>query len=141
MMDPVEICLGNETGGQIAVLFDGSQASELSLLHAVDLARERHGRITVIAVAPTPWFTVAAGGISPSILQRELIDHTEQITRRAVAAIPPDIPCTTLMRCGAIKRERRRVERERKYDTLIVAPRTASRVRRPRRVQTASALA
>jgi nucleotide-binding universal stress UspA family protein len=140
-MDAVEICLGNEAGGRIAVVFDGSQASRLALQHAIAVARQRHGRLTVIGIAPKPWFTVGMGGICPGIcparLEQEMIEYTERALCQAVALIPDDLPCTTVLRRGAAKREYRKVLREREHDTLVTVPPKTRRMRRTRWLQLA----
>jgi nucleotide-binding universal stress UspA family protein len=117
----VQISLGSESGGRIAVVFDGPEASRMAVQQAVALAQQRRGRLTVLAIAPKPWFTIGMAGICPLRLEREMMEHAEQAARQAVSALPSDVPCTTVVRCGARRREADRYLREHDHDVLIMA--------------------
>jgi nucleotide-binding universal stress UspA family protein len=87
---------------RILVACDGSPHAQGALADAIELAQAHRARLTLIAVVPVPALWVgAAGGLpidlggaeSPEQEYRSILD-------RAVAAVPADVPVTTLLKVG-----------------------------------------
>jgi nucleotide-binding universal stress UspA family protein len=90
---------------RLLVAVDGSTHARAALAAAIELAQANHGRLTVIAVAPEPtlWWGVACeipGDLGA--LDRSNEREQRTILDRAVRAIPPDVPVTTLLKRGAV---------------------------------------
>jgi nucleotide-binding universal stress UspA family protein len=89
---------------RLLVAFDGSDHAQRALNDAIELARDNHGRLTVLAVAPEPSVWAFSGYGVPVDVDRV----SEQIQRAccamldsAVNAIPADVPVTKILRRGA----------------------------------------
>jgi len=87
---------------RILVACDGSPHAQGALADAIELALAHRARLTLIAVAPVPnlWVTGAGelpidfgGAESPEQEYRSILD-------RAAAAVPADVPVTTLLKRG-----------------------------------------
>jgi len=79
----------------ILVAVDGSADSQRALEQAVELARDQHARLTLVAVVPPIGFAPFA----PSACEQVAHVHAcyERILRDATAAVPDDIGLTTLL--------------------------------------------
>ncbi len=115
---------------RIAVRVDGSAASEMAVEHAADIARDRGGRLTIIAVAQPPWFSVGLAGVCPRQLQREAMEESQATVLRLAASLPGDVPCTMIVLCGHPARETDRYLQEHEHDILINGPRCERRTPR-----------
>jgi nucleotide-binding universal stress UspA family protein len=88
---------------RLLVAFDGSAHAQQALTEAIDLARPIHAELTVLTVAPEPSDPVL-GYVAPANLH----ELSEQIKRSyqnlldgAVAAVPDDLPITSVLKSGA----------------------------------------
>jgi nucleotide-binding universal stress UspA family protein len=85
---------------EILTAYDGSPAARRALEHAVDLAAALNARLTIISVvAEMPGFAYRAP-VSIEALEQEAQGESEQFLRDAVAAVPDDLPVTTVLKQG-----------------------------------------
>jgi nucleotide-binding universal stress UspA family protein len=87
---------------RIRVAYDGSPHAEGALADAVELAQAHRARLTLITVAPVPAAWVGAAGELPIDLgsAESLEQEYQSILDRAAAAVPADVPVTTLLKRG-----------------------------------------
>jgi nucleotide-binding universal stress UspA family protein len=84
----------------ILVAIDGSETAQRALAEAGDLAVALNARLTIISVAPeVPGYAYRAE-VDPGAIEREAEAETERLLRAAVAALPEDLPVTTVLKHG-----------------------------------------
>lgn len=116
----------------ILVGVDGSPASDRALERAVELAREGNARLTLLtAISRPPAFAAATGDAAAvAALTEGLSDDALARLRAAVAAVPEELPVTTLVSrravCGAL------LERVATgcHDLVVIGTRDHGRLRR-----------
>jgi nucleotide-binding universal stress UspA family protein len=83
----------------ILVSVDGSAHADRALDEAIDLARESHGRLTILtAINPPPAWTastIAAAAYVVSALEMER--EAKDVIQRAVSRVPDSVPVTTII--------------------------------------------
>jgi nucleotide-binding universal stress UspA family protein len=84
----------------ILVALDGSDAGEDALREAIELARCTGARLTLLSVAAPIRWRLASPYIAPFPTDDELASQAQEIVDRAEAAVPDEIPVTTLVRSG-----------------------------------------
>jgi len=87
-----------------------------------------HARVTLVAVAPPPWPTVAFAGICARTLEGDALAEAAIRARRLAARLPDGIPYTTHARCGAFGSQLIRLLAEQRVDLLVVAPPRSGRL-------------
>jgi nucleotide-binding universal stress UspA family protein len=112
----------------ILVAIDGSQTAGRALKAATELAEALNSRLTLIAVAPEVPSFAYRSGIDVRALEREATEETDKILRDAVAALPQDLPVTTVLQQGnAGERIVEQVESG-EHDLLVMGSRGRGRV-------------
>ena len=83
----------------ILVSVDGSAHADKALDEAIDIARETHGRLTILTAInhPPAWAasTIAAAAYVQSALDMER--EAKDVMRRAVSRVPDSVPVTTII--------------------------------------------
>ncbi len=84
----------------ILVPVDGSAASEAALAEAIELAREVHGRLTLLWVATLPrWVPSGYGPVVPA--RQVLAADAERFLERVEERVPGDVPVASIVRVGS----------------------------------------
>jgi nucleotide-binding universal stress UspA family protein len=84
----------------VLVAVDGSDDAEQARLHAVDLARAEHARITLFTAVQPPPPTVYASASSAALaatFAEEGRAEAERILRDAAERMPEDVPASTVL--------------------------------------------
>jgi nucleotide-binding universal stress UspA family protein len=84
----------------ILVALDSSPTAQRALEEATELAQALHSRLTIIAVAPDVPSYAYRSGVDVKALEREARAETDKLLRDAVAALPEDLPVTTVLQHG-----------------------------------------
>ena len=92
--------------------------------YAVDL----HSRLTLLTVVPDPPHAVAAAGISPERIAREMETEAADHLRRVTASLPQDLSVTTILRHGDPAHEILAVAEEQPVDLICLGARGRGRV-------------
>jgi nucleotide-binding universal stress UspA family protein len=71
-----------------------------ALRHVVPYAVDQNSRLTLLTVVPDPPHAVAAAGISPERIAREMETEASEHLRRVTASLPQDLSVTTFLRHG-----------------------------------------
>jgi nucleotide-binding universal stress UspA family protein len=117
---------------RILVAFDGSPHAHAALAEAIELARDDHGRLTVIAVAPDPNLWLGAATEVPVNLggtEEQTIDEYQRVLDRAVQIVPLDVPVTKLLRRGAAAPEILAEVRDNQHDLIVIGSRGRGELR------------
>jgi nucleotide-binding universal stress UspA family protein len=114
---------GAEGWRQIAVVVEDPEMALMALQNAVAVSRRHGARLTIISVTPRPWPMMGLAGICPLRLEAEATAYAAAVVRRLAATLPPDVPCTTVVRSGRAAREIVAILRERCCDLVFFAPR------------------
>ncbi|MDO8185613.1 universal stress protein [Conexibacter sp. JD483] len=116
----------------ILVGVDGSPASDRALERAVELARDGHARLTLLTAVPKPpGFAAGMGDASAVAALVEGLDR-EALARlaEAVAAIPDELPVTTLVSRRPVCRALLERVSTGCHDLVVVGTRDHGRLRR-----------
>jgi nucleotide-binding universal stress UspA family protein len=111
----------------VLVAVDGSPDAALALAAAIVTVERTHAKLTLIAVADDVLRRPGAIAFDPTLQQR-VDETTEQHLRDAVAAVPDDIPVTTLFRRGRPGPEIVAAAKEGEHDVIIMGARGVGRV-------------
>jgi nucleotide-binding universal stress UspA family protein len=112
----------------ILVAIDGSDTAQRALEAAAELAEALNSRLTIIAVAPeVPPFAYRSG-IDVGALELEATNETEKLLRKAVEALPEDLPVTTVMKHGHTGEQIVEQIRAGEHDLLAMGSRGRGRV-------------
>jgi nucleotide-binding universal stress UspA family protein len=84
----------------ILVAIDGSPTARRALEEAADLAEALNSRLTLIAVAPEVPSSAYRAGVDVKGLEREVEADVDKLLRESVAALPEDLPVTTVLQHG-----------------------------------------
>jgi nucleotide-binding universal stress UspA family protein len=89
----------------ILVLVDGSADAARALAEAIDLARDRHARLTLLtAVSQVPAIAFSGGGAATAAaLAQRSQTEAEEVLRAARDSVPDDIGVTTILSLDAIR--------------------------------------
>jgi nucleotide-binding universal stress UspA family protein len=108
----------------ILVAVDGSPAAARALDEAVDLARDRGARLTLISVAELPRWRVSGFPLAvPFPNQSQLIREAEKIVERAEARVPDGVPVSTVVRWGPVVSEILKRVRTGEHDLVVIGSR------------------
>jgi nucleotide-binding universal stress UspA family protein len=113
---------------RILAAVDDSPMADFVLRHVVPFTRLQCARLTLVMVVPPPPSTVAAAGIAPLELGREM-DHDAAARLRAMAAaLPDDVSVTTIVRHGHPAAEILKLLGEQPFDLLCMGTRGRGRL-------------
>jgi nucleotide-binding universal stress UspA family protein len=113
---------------RILVAIDETPASTFALRHVVPYAIDQRSRLTLLSVVPHPPASVAAAGISPRQLTEEMEKKAETRMRQLVAALPEELPVTSIVRHGDPAEEILSLVREEPVDLICMGARGRGRV-------------
>jgi len=113
---------------RILVAIDETPASAFALSHVVPYAIDQGSRLTLLSVVPHPPASVSVGGMSPRLLMEEMQKKADTRLRRVTAALPQNLPVTTILRQGDPAEEILRVLREQPVDLVCMGARGRGRV-------------
>jgi nucleotide-binding universal stress UspA family protein len=113
---------------RILVPVDETPAATFALRHVVPYAIDQRSRLTLLGVVPHPPASVAAAGISPRQLTEDMEKKAESRLRHLVAALPQDLPVTTIVRQGDPAEEILRLVGEQPIDLICMGARGRGRV-------------
>jgi nucleotide-binding universal stress UspA family protein len=119
--------LGELQFKRLLVAVDPSANAELALSAAVTAAKRDRASITLISVSPDLSRWPAGSAYDPS-LQPQADEEAQELLRRLVERIPPEIPVTTLFRRGQAGPEIIKAAEEGTYDAILVGARGVGRV-------------
>lgn len=108
---------------RILVAIDDSAAAAFALRHAVATALEQRSRLTLVTVVPRRSAAVANVGMAPQDLESQMEEEAAGRLRRLVAALPPDLSVTTVLRHGDPAEEIVRLLAEEAFDLLCMGAR------------------
>jgi nucleotide-binding universal stress UspA family protein len=112
----------------ILVAVDGSETASRALEAAGELADALNSRLTLISVAPeVPSFAIRAG-VDIRLLEEEARNETDKILRDSVAALPADLPVTTVLKHGPAGHQIVEQIRTGGHDLLVLGSRGRGRV-------------
>ena len=113
---------------RILAAVDDSPMADFVLRHVVPFARLQCARLTLVMVVPPPPSTVAAAGIAPAELGREMDDRAAEQLRAMARGLPDDVSVTTLVRHGQPAAEILRLLGEQPFDLLCMGARGRGRL-------------
>jgi nucleotide-binding universal stress UspA family protein len=114
---------------RILVGVDGSEHAALALAVATELAVAERGRLTLMSIVPHPSPWAWGGPFSPDELRRDAERYYEAVLRKAVEAVPAQVPTVLHVRHGpAADRLLDEVRRDH-YDLIVVGSREGGRLR------------
>jgi nucleotide-binding universal stress UspA family protein len=116
---------------RLLVAVDGSASSQLALRAAITVARRDHAAVTLISIEPDLATTTAQWAIlagAPADLQDAVHQQAQAALDAAVAAIPPDIPVTTILRRGRPGPQIVNEAARGTYDAILLGARGVGRV-------------
>jgi nucleotide-binding universal stress UspA family protein len=114
-------------GQRLLVGFDGSPGARAALQRAAELARNRHGCLTVVLVVDRTWSAICSG-LAPvaagvAVAEAEAAAFAE--LRRAIDELPPDVSVRWLICRGPAGAALAREARRSACDTIVIgAPRS-----------------
>ena len=108
--------------------YDGSAAAEAALQEAIDLAAAMRARLAIVTVVERAPAGVAAAGVDPEALSATMERERGEQLRSAAAAVPDDIPVTTMLRAGHAGREILKAAGEVGADVIVLGTRGRGRV-------------
>jgi nucleotide-binding universal stress UspA family protein len=111
----------------VLVAVDGSADAALALAAAILAVERSHAKLTLISVAEDASRRPGAVAFDP-LLQQRIDQSTDEHLRDAVAAVPDDIPVTTLFRRGRPGQEIVAAAKEGEHDVIILGARGVGRV-------------
>jgi nucleotide-binding universal stress UspA family protein len=112
----------------ILVAIDGSETANRALEAAAELAEALNSRLTIISVAPEVPSFAYRSGIDVGALEEEARSETDKILRESVAAIPQELPVTSVLKHGhAGERIVEQIDRG-EHDLLVMGSRGRGRV-------------
>jgi nucleotide-binding universal stress UspA family protein len=94
----------------------------------IPYALDQHSRLTLLTVVPDPPHVIAAAGISPERIAREMETEAADHLRRVAAALPQDLSVTTILRHGDPAHEILAVADEQPIDLICLGARGRGRV-------------
>jgi nucleotide-binding universal stress UspA family protein len=112
----------------ILVAIDGSKTSGQALDAATELAGALNSHLTIIAVAPEVPSFAYRSGIDVRALEQEAEEETDKLLRDAVAALPEDLPATTVLQHGPAGERIVDQVRSGDHDLLVMGSRGRGRV-------------
>jgi nucleotide-binding universal stress UspA family protein len=114
---------------RILVGVDGSEHGARALAVATELAVAGRGRLSLMSIVPHPSPWAWGGPFSPDELRRDAERYYEAVLRKAVEAVPAQVPTVLHVRHGrAADRLLDEVRRDH-YDLIVVDSRNRGRLR------------
>lgn len=113
---------------RILVGVNGSEHAASALAVAIDLAVAERGRLTLISAVPHPSLWAWGGPISLDELRRDAERYYEAMLRKAVEAVPAQVPTTLLVRHGPAADCMLGEVRRDHYDLIVVGSGTHGRL-------------
>ncbi|MDX6684774.1 MAG: hypothetical protein QOF86_902 [Baekduia sp.] len=116
---------------QVLVAVDGSRHADLALAIAIALAERDNARLTVMTVVPNITESSAlsyGAGVDPVAMQRDADHAAETTLRKAVEAIPKDLPVTSVQRSGHAGPEIVAQTRDGRHDAVVLGARGVGRI-------------
>lgn len=113
---------------RILVPLDDTPAAEFALRHVVPYGLDQGSRLTLLTVVPDPPGVVAAAGISPERIAKEMEAEAETYLRQVTSTLPQDLPVTTLLRRGDPAEEILRLVGDEPIDLICMGARGRGRV-------------
>ena len=111
----------------ILVAVDGSPAATAALMQAIDLARTKGARLTLISVAAPLRWQIAAAPYVPLPGEDELEREARETLDRAEGLVPEGVPVSTALRRGRVADEiLKRVEAG-EHDLVVIGSRGLGR--------------
>lgn len=106
---------------RVLVGHDGSRASSRALARAAELARARHGTLTVVLALPRVARWAAFAPVSVLALEREAQAEAERELARAVRAVHPHVSVTRVGTLRALGRAMADIWARGEHDVVILA--------------------
>jgi nucleotide-binding universal stress UspA family protein len=114
---------------RILVGVDGSEHAALALAVATELAVAERGRLTLMSIVPHPSPWAWGGPFSPDELRRDAERYYEAVLRKAVEAVPAQVPTVLHVRHGPAADRLLDEVRRAHYDLIVVGSRHRGRSR------------
>jgi nucleotide-binding universal stress UspA family protein len=109
----------------ILLSFDGSPPSRSALEKAIGLAKESHGRLTILTAVQqlAPWMYGPASAGAVAQLSQDLLVDAEKTLCAAVTQVPDDVSVTKLLSREPIRAALCRELQHGCYDVLVMGSR------------------
>src|SRR5436305_8911044 len=114
---------------RILVGVDGSEHAASALAVAIDLALAERGRLTLMSIVPPPSPWAWGEPFRPDELRRDAERYYEAVLRKAVQAVPAQVPTVLLVRHGRAAHRLLDEVRQDHYDLIVVGSRERGRLR------------
>jgi nucleotide-binding universal stress UspA family protein len=106
---------------RLLVGFDGSKAACAALDWAEGVARQHHGRLTLVMVAGQPWLAACGWpGLSTAPSRAEVEAAASAILRQAIDELAPDVSVTSLVLSGPVGQALAREARRQDCDLIVI---------------------
>src|SRR5689334_16152394 len=113
---------------RVLVALDETPAAVFALGHAVPYALDQRSQLTLLAVVPNVRFLLAAAGVSPEMMAKQMENAAADRLRKIAASLPQAISVTTLVRRGDPAEEILAAAREQRADVICLGARGRGRV-------------
>lgn len=113
---------------RILVAIDETPAAAFALRHVVPYAVDQRSRLTLVSVVPHPTAAAAVAGVSPKQLMDEMEAQAAKRLRHLAAAMPQDLPVTTILRHGDPAEEILKLVNEEPIDLICMGARGRGRI-------------
>ena len=113
---------------RVLVVLDETPAAVFALGHAVPYALDQRSQLTLLAVVPNVRFLVAAAGVSPEVMAKQMENAAADRLRKIAASLPQEISVTTLVRRGDPAEEILAAARDQRADVICLGARGRGRV-------------
>jgi nucleotide-binding universal stress UspA family protein len=111
----------------ILVGLDGSESSQRALEHAIDLARSKDAKLTLMTVAPPVATYVTLAGVSIDTMSAELDKWAVNVLDEAARAVPPEITANRVQGRGHAGPEILKELKRGGYDLIVLGTRGRGR--------------
>jgi nucleotide-binding universal stress UspA family protein len=111
----------------ILVGLDGSESSQRALEHAIDLARSKDAKLTLMTVAPPVATYVTLAGVSIDTMSAELDKWAVNVLDEAARAVPPEIAANRVQGRGHAGPEILKELKRGGYDLIVLGTRGRGR--------------
>lgn len=109
----------------ILVSVDGSEHADRALAHAIDLAAESRGRLTILTAVPrpSPWAYSGPSAGAACALAEDLEREFAEVLDRAVARVPADMPVTRILSHAPVRAALMKELERGRHDLLVMGSR------------------
>src|SRR4051794_12456672 len=108
--------------------YDGSPAAESALDDAIEMAAAMRARLAIVSVLEKPAAGVAAAGVDPQLLFKQVEREGGDRLRAATERVPDDVPLTTMLRVGHPSEQILKAAAEVGADVLVLGTRGRGRM-------------